>query len=139
MTCPFRNSQFVKIYNGLRITPAMVAGASDHVWTIQELLEECRRFKSNDPMTRRRGWFCAEVAENRQRAAGVTKSILYPRRLAVAVCIPRLRIQGEGCRGARGYAPAGEWDPGPAGGARMPDPLPGKATDSARDVGRRGG
>ncbi len=34
----FAHYNFVRIHGSLRITPAMAAGATDHVWTIEELL-----------------------------------------------------------------------------------------------------
>ena len=36
----FAYYNFVKIHQTLRVTPAMEAGISDHVWTISELLAE---------------------------------------------------------------------------------------------------
>ena len=35
----FMYYNFVRIHTTLRVTPAMEAGITDHVWTIQELLE----------------------------------------------------------------------------------------------------
>jgi len=34
----FAHYNFVRIHRSLRITPAMAAGATDHFWTIEELL-----------------------------------------------------------------------------------------------------
>jgi len=31
---------FVRVHQTLRVTPAMEAGLTDHVWTIEEMLEE---------------------------------------------------------------------------------------------------
>jgi hypothetical protein len=34
----FMNCNFVRIHQTLRVTPAMEAGVSDHVWSVEELL-----------------------------------------------------------------------------------------------------
>lgn len=36
----FAHYIFVRIHKSLRITPAMAAGVSDRLWTLQELVEE---------------------------------------------------------------------------------------------------
>ena len=38
--------QFVRVHQSLRITPAMEAGLTDHVWTLRELLTTQTALKS---------------------------------------------------------------------------------------------
>jgi hypothetical protein len=40
---------FVRVHMTLRVTPAMAAGLTDHVWSMEELLDEVERAESNDP------------------------------------------------------------------------------------------
>lgn len=39
----FAHYNFVRLHKSLRITPAMAAGVSDRLWTLQELVEETTR------------------------------------------------------------------------------------------------
>jgi len=39
----FAHYNFVRLHKSLRITPAMAAGVSDKLWTLQELVEETSR------------------------------------------------------------------------------------------------
>ena len=39
----FARYNFVRLHKSLRITPAMAAGVSDRLWTLQELVEETSR------------------------------------------------------------------------------------------------
>ncbi|MBV9061711.1 MAG: IS1 family transposase, partial [Alphaproteobacteria bacterium] len=39
----FAHYNFVRLHKSLRITPAMAAGISDRLWTLQELVEETSR------------------------------------------------------------------------------------------------
>ena len=36
----FAHYNFVRIHNSLRVTPAMAAEVTDHVWTLDELVEQ---------------------------------------------------------------------------------------------------
>ena len=36
----FMHYNFVRIHTTLRVTPAMEAGVTDHVWTIEEMLDK---------------------------------------------------------------------------------------------------
>jgi hypothetical protein len=38
----FAHYDFVRVHGSLRITPAMAAGVTDHVWEIEELLQAGR-------------------------------------------------------------------------------------------------
>ena len=40
ITLYFAYYNFVRIHQTLRITPAMEAGITDHVWTIKEMLDK---------------------------------------------------------------------------------------------------
>jgi hypothetical protein len=40
---------FVRVHQTLRVTPAMAAGLTDHVWTMEELLDEAERCASDNP------------------------------------------------------------------------------------------
>jgi IS1 family transposase len=41
----FAHYNFVRVHGTLRVTPAMAAGATDHVWTVEELLNEGHQVK----------------------------------------------------------------------------------------------
>jgi hypothetical protein len=38
----FSHYNFVRVHGSLRVTPAMAAGVTDHLWTIDELLQAGR-------------------------------------------------------------------------------------------------
>ncbi len=38
----FAHSNFVRVHGTLRVTPAMAAGVTDHVWDIEEMLQAAR-------------------------------------------------------------------------------------------------
>lgn len=48
----FAHYNFVRIHKSLRITPAMAAGVSDQLWSIEELIE---RIDAMAPAPKRRG------------------------------------------------------------------------------------
>ena len=39
----FAHYNFVRLHESLRITPAMAAGVSDRLWTLEELVEQTSR------------------------------------------------------------------------------------------------
>ena len=39
----FAHYNFVRLHKSLRVTPAMAAGVSDKLWTLEELLEQTSR------------------------------------------------------------------------------------------------
>ena len=40
----FMHYNFARIHKTLRVTPAMAAGVSDHVWSIEEIIEMVNSF-----------------------------------------------------------------------------------------------
>ena len=53
----FMHYNFCRILKTLRVTPAMEAGITDHVWTIGELLEAALHGTIAEPQGRRHGRF----------------------------------------------------------------------------------
>lgn len=45
----FGFANFVRVHQTLRVTPAMAAGLTDHVWSMGELLDEAERCAGDDP------------------------------------------------------------------------------------------
>ncbi len=43
VSLPFAHYNFVRQHKSLRITPAMAAGVSDRLWTLEELVEQTSR------------------------------------------------------------------------------------------------
>lgn len=39
----FMHYNFVRLHKSLRVTPAMAAGVSDRLWTLEELVEQTSR------------------------------------------------------------------------------------------------
>jgi len=60
---------FCRIHKTLRVTPAMEAGLTDHVWTLEEvaLLLEARNMEAKDA---KRGWYGKKLLQTRQLQRG---------------------------------------------------------------------
>ncbi len=42
----FAAHNFIRVHSTLKLTPAMAAGLTDHVWSVRELLENAARLAS---------------------------------------------------------------------------------------------